>query len=77
MVIVGMAGAQSGKSSKRAGGQYICVGGQTIDGYTNVVYVLDSANRELIALRWDESLKQLNGVGYRDLDEDMNKENDR
>lgn len=79
MGVVGIAGAQPerGDLQRRASGQYSCVGGQTIGGYTNVIYVLDSANRELVALKWNDATKQLEGIGYRDLVLDINKENDR
>jgi len=76
LVVVGMAGAQA-TQARRIGGQYTCVGGKTLGGYTNVIYVLDSANREMVALKWNDATKQLEGVGYRDLDEDITKENDR
>ncbi|MGJ8636842.1 MAG: hypothetical protein ACSHX5_08365 [Phycisphaerales bacterium] len=76
LAVVGMAGAQS-TQPKRTAGQYTCVGGQTLGGYTNVIYVLDSANREMVALQWNDAEKQLDGVGYRDLVEDISKENDR
>ena len=77
MGVVGIAGAQPGVDTRRASGQYTCVGGATIGGYTNNIYVLDSANRELVALKWNDGLKQLEGVGYRDLDRDINSENER
>ncbi|MBO6514311.1 MAG: hypothetical protein JJ974_10140 [Phycisphaerales bacterium] len=76
LAVVGMAGAQSTQSRRNAG-QYTCVGGQTLGGYTNVIYVLDSANREMVALQWNDTTKQLDGVGFRDLVEDITKENDR
>jgi len=76
MLIGGIAGAQS-TEARRVGGQYTCVGGKTLGGYTNVIYVLDSANREMVALKWNDGTKQLEGVGYRDLVEDITKENDR
>jgi hypothetical protein len=42
-----------------------------------VIYVLDSANREMVGLRWNDGTKQLEGIGYRDLVEDITQENDR
>ena len=79
MVVAGIAGAQPGQAGgeRRASGQYSCVGGKTLGGYTNVIYVLDSANRELVALKWNDGTKQLEGIGYRDLVSDISKENDR
>ncbi len=76
LAVVGIAGAQP-SDSRRVGGQYTCVGGKTIGGYTNVIYVLDSANREMVGLRWNDGTKQLEGIGYRDLVEDITQENDR
>ena len=79
MVVAGIAGAQPRQSGtlQRASGQYTCVGGQTLGGYTNVIYVLDSANRELVVLKWNDGTKQLEGIGYRDLVSDISKESDR
>lgn len=76
LAAAGIAGAQSAES-RRVGGQYTCVGGKTLGGYTNVIYVLDSANREMVGLRWNDGTKQLEGIGYRDLVEDITQENDR
>ena len=54
----------------RARGEYALVGGQIQGGNANAVYVIDGANQEMIALRWNESTKSLEGVGYRDLQAD-------
>ncbi|MFI4897657.1 MAG: hypothetical protein ACIARR_07510 [Phycisphaerales bacterium JB059] len=66
------AGAQSG--STRPPGVYSLVGGELSSGNANGVYVLDSANRELILLRWDNSRNSVEGLGYRDLNTDVNAE---
>ena len=63
------AGAQS--TTPRARGEYSLVGGTVTGANANAVYVLDSANREIIALLWDDSRKQINGIGYRDLANDL------
>ena len=47
------AGAQS--ATRRPPGVYSLVGGELASGNANGVYVLDSANRELILLRWDNA----------------------
>ncbi|MEZ6243919.1 MAG: hypothetical protein R3B57_12855 [Phycisphaerales bacterium] len=52
---------------RRPPGTYAMVGGEPASGNANAVYVLDTANRELIVLRWNNSTNQLEGVGYRDL----------
>ena len=72
------AGAQSGMDqTNRARGEYSVVGGATIGGVSSVIYVLDTANRELIALGWNDSTKSLEGVGYRDLSRDSSSDPDR
>lgn len=63
------AGAQN--AVPRARGEYSLVGGVVSGANSNAVYVLDSANRELIALLWDDSRRQINGIGYRDLANDL------
>ncbi len=72
------AGAQGGAGQgSRALGEYSVVGGATIGGVSSVIYVLDTANRELIALSWNDSTKSLEGVGYRDLSQDSSSDPDR
>ncbi len=61
----------------RARGDYAVVGGATIGGVSGVIYVLDTANRELIALGWNDSTKSLEGIGYRDLSRDASSDPDR
>lgn len=64
------AGAQPAGGPARARGEYTMLSGKTNTGNTNAVYVLDAANQELIALRWDASRQRLITIGYRDLDAD-------
>jgi hypothetical protein len=61
----------------RVRGEYAIVGGETLGDNASTVYVLDSANRELVALRWNDSTKSLEGVGFRDLVRDANSDPDR
>ncbi len=63
--------------TSRARGDYAVVGGATIGGVSGVIYVLDTANRELIALGWNDSTKSLEGIGYRDLSRDASSDPDR
>ncbi len=51
----------------RARGEYTMVAGRIQGGNSNVVYILDSSNQDMIALRWNASTKSLEGIGYRDL----------
>lgn len=61
----------------RVRGEYAVVGGQTMGDTASTIYVLDSANRELVSLRWNESTKSIEGVGFRDLVRDANSDPDR
>lgn len=61
----------------RVRGDYSLVGGETLGDNASTVYVLDSANRELVALRWNDGNKSLEGVGFRDLVRDANSDPDR
>lgn len=55
----------------RARGEYTMVAGKTNGGGGNAaVYILDAANREMVAVHWDQSRKSLTGIGYRNLDVD-------
>jgi len=74
-LLSGPLGAQS--AADRPAGDYIVVGGSTTGGFTNAIYVLDTANRELVALRWNESTKSLEGSGFRDLVDDLRGESER
>jgi hypothetical protein len=54
----------------RARGDYTMVAGRTISGGPSAVYVVDSSNQELVALRWDQAKQQMVGMGYRSLQGD-------
>ena len=54
----------------RARGDYTMVAGKTIAGGPSAVYVVDSANQELVALRWDPAKQEMVGMGYRNLQGD-------
>lgn len=51
----------------RARGSYALTAGKTNAGSWQAVYVLDAANQELVALRWDNARQQLVGLSYRNL----------
>lgn len=51
----------------RVRGEYTMVSGRIMGANTNAVYVVDAANQELIAVRWNNTTKALDGIGYRDL----------
>jgi hypothetical protein len=50
----------------RARGEYTMVTGRVGSGRP-VVYIVDSANQEMVALRWDTGKQNFTGVGYRNI----------
>ncbi len=54
----------------RARGDYTMVSGRIGAGGNHVVYVVDSSNQEMIALRWDTTKQVFIGIGYRNLSAD-------
>ncbi|MCX5689359.1 MAG: hypothetical protein NTV94_06155 [Planctomycetota bacterium] len=67
-------GAQAQNANTPAGsrnrGDYTMISGRTNAGGADAIYVLDSANQELVALRWDAAKQSLTGIGYRNLSAD-------
>lgn len=62
------AGAQaSNPPGARARGDYALVAGRSNSGGPSVVYVIDANNQEMVALRWDQSNRQMTGVGFRSI----------
>lgn len=68
---VGGAAAQSERARSR--GQYIMVNARIQGISESGIYVVDSANQELLVLRWDNSRRVLRGIGYRDLNADAHR----
>lgn len=64
-------GAHAQPRTKRPKGQYAMLDGKIQGSAEAAIYVFDSANFELIALRWDRSRKVLNTIGHRDVAEDF------
>lgn len=65
------------QTPSRAAGQYMLVGGSVRSGNTNAVYVIDTANREMVALRWIDGRNILEGIGYRNLANDLQQQPQR
>jgi hypothetical protein len=64
------AGAQNSAERPANGrnrGEYTMISGKTNAGGADAIYVLDAANQEVIALRWDVAKQSLTGIGYRNL----------
>ncbi|MCL4222024.1 MAG: hypothetical protein KJZ65_11725 [Phycisphaerales bacterium] len=63
-----IAGAQNERGRTR--GEYTMVAGNLDVGGSDAVFIVDSANAEMIVMRWDHGRGRLDGVGFRDLDLD-------
>lgn len=61
----------------RPRGAYTLVGGRVQTGNANAVWVIDSANQEMVVLQWEDGRNVLKGVGYRDLEEDAMERSNR
>lgn len=61
---------RSGQPAIRGRGDYTMVGGKIQGGNGNAIYILDGANQQLIAVRWNDSRKTLDGMDYRNLAQD-------
>ena len=46
------------------------VAGQAQGISESVIYIVDSTNQEILAMRWDRSRKALSGIGYRNMSVD-------
>src|SRR5262245_39289310 len=57
-------------ATQRARGEYTMLSGRIIGGNSHAVFVLDAGNLEMIAVRWNETIKGLDPIGYRNLQAD-------
>ena len=55
------------RETHRARGEYTMVGGRVLGLAESAIYIIDSANSELLAVRWDRSRQNLAPLGFRDL----------
>lgn len=67
LTFVSMPGASAQPDRARSRGQYTMVNAKIQGISESGLYVVDSANQELLVLRWDNSRKTIKGIGYRDL----------
>jgi hypothetical protein len=72
LLVAGLAGslALAQPGAPRARGDYTMVAGKTTTGSRDAVYVLDTTNREMVAIRWDNTKRTFQGIGYRRFDAD-------
>lgn len=60
-------GAEAQTKRKRPVGQYAIVDGRIQGSAEAAIYVYDTSNQEMLALRWNSSRKVLQVLGHRDL----------
>lgn len=75
LAVVTIAGTRAGGSTReaqpsRARGSYTMVSGAVQGDTAQAVYILDSVNQELLALRWNRNSSRFEGIGYRSLTAD-------
>lgn len=57
-------------TAARPRGEYTMISGKPQGQTINQIYILDSVNQELVALRWDQSRRVLAVVAHRSLTQD-------
>lgn len=68
LAAVTIAGAQV--ASPRARGEYTMLSGEIATGGPQAIYIVDSANQEIVALRWNQGRQSLDALGYRNIASD-------
>jgi hypothetical protein len=61
---------QAADAQPMSRGEYTMVAGRAQGAQSNIVYIVDTVNLELIALTYDQNENQLRGIGYRNLGAD-------
>lgn len=59
--------ADAEQRARRSRGEYTMVAGRVQGVTESAIYVIDAANQEMLALRWNRSNKSLSAIGFRDL----------
>lgn len=67
VVLLAVTFGGSAEAQSRIRGEYTMVAGGANGSQSSVVYIVDVANQELMAITYNQNTKQLAGVGYRNL----------
>ena len=67
-------GADAQPGQPRGRGAYSMITGEVTGDTTAVLYVVDAANQELVALSYDRTTNRLGMIGYRNLAEDARRQ---
>lgn len=62
--------ALADRQPSRARGVYTMLSGEIQGGNADAIFIVDSANQEMVVLRWNDSRSALEGIGYRNLNAD-------
>ena len=54
----------------RARGVYTMLNGTIQGGNSDAIYIVDSANQEMVVVRWNDGRSALEGIGFRNLNAD-------
>lgn len=63
--------AQRGRQARRAPGEYTMVAARPLGLSEDALYIVDANNMELLAVRYDQSAKELSFIDFRDLNTDL------
>ena len=67
LVLAAVTYSSSADAQSRGRGDYTMVGGSVKGIVSNVVYIIDDRNQELVAVTLDPNTKALQGITYRNL----------
>lgn len=62
--------ADANNQSRRARGEYTMVSGRVQGLPESAVYIIDAANQEMLAVRFNRSRQSIEGIGYRNMADD-------
>lgn len=65
-------GSYAQRGGGRARGEYTMVAGKVTGSTAHAAFIVDSSNQDMVVVRWNETSKSLDALGYRDLKEDAN-----
>lgn len=77
LAVVTLAPAAEAQRGGRGRGEYTMVSGRMQGTPEAAIYIIDANNLELVAVKWNRSRKQLDGVGFRDLAADQQGQTNR
>lgn len=65
--VVTLSPASWAQRGGRVRGDYTMVSGKIVGGNANAIYIVDGANQEVLAARWNEGTRSVDVLGFRDM----------